>query len=135
VRYLLDTNTVSYAMGERREVLDKLARLDRSLDVYSSTVTEGELLFGALRIPEPRRANLLETIAGTLMSFAEVAEITRAVAGVYADVRVELESRGQRVPDNDLWIAAIAIADDFTLVSHDDVFARIPNLKLEDWLA
>ena len=35
--------------------------------------------------------------------------------------------------DNDLWIAAIALAEGATLVTADEAFARVPGLKTENW--
>ncbi len=133
--YLLDTNTISYAIGERDEVLDRLARLDSSIDLFSSAISEGELLYGALRSPEPKRASLLQKITMTLANMGGVALVTSEVARVYAEIRTDLEARGQPIPDNDTWIAAVAMANGYTLVSHDGAFTRIPGLKLEDWLA
>ena len=52
----------------------------------------------------------------------------------YAQLRASLETRGMRIANMDLFIAATAIANDFTLVTHNTShFSRIPGLRLEDW--
>lgn len=46
----------------------------------------------------------------------------------------ELQSRlGQRLGENDAWLAATALAHGFTLVSSDRDFARVPRLRLVDF--
>jgi tRNA(fMet)-specific endonuclease VapC len=52
----------------------------------------------------------------------------------YAYIRADLARRGQLIGPNDLMIAAICIANDVTLVTHNTAeFGRIDGLKLEDW--
>ena len=51
-----------------------------------------------------------------------------------AKVFVELKSQGVRVGTMDLRIAAIAIANDLTLLTRNTIdFERVPNLRFEDW--
>ena len=55
-------------------------------------------------------------------------------ARVHATVRLDLESRGLPIGDNDYLIAAIALAHNLILVTHNTrEFARVPGLALEDW--
>ena len=53
----------------------------------------------------------------------------------YGQLRAELERAGRRVAEPDLRIAAIALARDATLVTANvRRFARIPDLRVENWL-
>jgi len=55
-------------------------------------------------------------------------------AAVYGDIRAKLERQGTPIGPNDLMIAAIALANDLILVTHNlREFERIDNLKYEDW--
>jgi tRNA(fMet)-specific endonuclease VapC len=55
-------------------------------------------------------------------------------ARVYGRVRTELKRLGQMIGSNDLMIAATAIANRLTLVTHKvREFERVPELLLEDW--
>jgi tRNA(fMet)-specific endonuclease VapC len=55
---------------------------------------------------------------------------------VYGRVRAALMSQGQIIGPNDLLIAAIAIANGLTLVTHNvREFGRVSGLQLEDWEA
>ena len=57
-----------------------------------------------------------------------------AAASVYGEIRAELAAAGQLIGPNDTLIAAIAIANDLTLVTHNaDEFRRVRGLKFEDW--
>jgi len=57
-----------------------------------------------------------------------------AAAYKYAEVRVDLEARGFVVGDFDLMIAAIALAHNLILVTHNTKdFINVPGLQLEDW--
>lgn len=88
---------------------------------------------GALRLGRERRAELLELIELMLNDMNEIVPVNREVASAYAELRADLERRGQTPSRNDAWIAATAMAYEFTLVAHDTDFQRIHGLRLEDW--
>jgi tRNA(fMet)-specific endonuclease VapC len=55
-------------------------------------------------------------------------------AQAYGKTRADLECRGQMIGNNDLWIAAHALALDLTLVTNNErEFRRVRNLKLQNW--
>jgi tRNA(fMet)-specific endonuclease VapC len=54
----------------------------------------------------------------------------RETAEHYARLFVQLKRAGTPVPDNDLWIAALALEHDLTLITRDRHFERIPQLLL-----
>jgi tRNA(fMet)-specific endonuclease VapC len=55
-------------------------------------------------------------------------------AQVYGQIRADLEAKGTPIGPNDTLIAAIALAHDLTLVTHNSSeFSRVPGLKLVDW--
>lgn len=57
-----------------------------------------------------------------------------AAAVVYAEIRAALAQAGKPIGPNDLQIAAIALANDLTLVTHNTrEFSRVQGLKLADW--
>jgi predicted nucleic acid-binding protein len=51
------------------------------------------------------------------------------IAERFAALRVDLRSRGQLIPDHDMWIAATAIMHDLVLLTRDQHFDRIEALK------
>jgi predicted nucleic acid-binding protein len=52
--------------------------------------------------------------------------------GATAEESAELQAKGERIPENDTWIAAVAIECDMTLATVDDAhFLRVSGLKVE----
>jgi tRNA(fMet)-specific endonuclease VapC len=124
VRYLLDTNTVSYIIkGNRPRVRERLLRVPMA-EVGISVITEAELLFGLARMPD---ATKLKTVVEEFLLRVEVLPWDSEAARQYARIRAILEDRG------DLMIAAQALASGLVLVSSDAVFHRVKGLKIEDW--
>jgi tRNA(fMet)-specific endonuclease VapC len=135
VDYLLDTNTLSALIGTNETVINRISRVGSAEYVFSSVITEGELMFGVANAPTHKREWLAQQTRTGLRAMAEIVPIDSAAAEVYGEVKYHLKVTGQPLPDNDIWIAAVAMANGYTLVFHDAAFARIPGLILEDWLA
>ena len=68
-------------------------------------------------------ANLLARETVTIL-FA-----SRETTEQYARLFVQLKRAGTPVPDNDLWIAAVAIEHDLALVTRDRHFDKLPQLR------
>jgi tRNA(fMet)-specific endonuclease VapC len=130
VRYLLDTNTVSYIIkGNRPRVRERLLRVPMA-EVGISVITEAELLFGLARRPE---ATSLKTVVEEFLVRVEVLPWDSEAAQQYSRIRATLEGAGEPMGNLDLMIAAQALASGFVLVSSDAVFRRVKGLKIEDW--
>jgi tRNA(fMet)-specific endonuclease VapC len=65
--------------------------------------------------------SLAKSTAGVLLP-------SRETADNYARLFVQLKRAGTPIPDNDLWIAAMALQHDLLLISRDRHFERIPQL-------
>lgn len=131
-RYLLDTNICIYIINQRpAEVLERFKQLSVE-QVALSTITWGELYFGAYK-SERLQHNLrnMQTLTGLL----EVLPLPIAAAEHYGKVRAQLQREGLPIGGNDLWIAAHALASKLTLVTHNTKeFERIEHLQLENWV-
>jgi len=94
-------------------------------------VVRAALVAGALRSQRAERN--LPLVEDLLGNFDSLAFDDRA-ADHAGRIRASLERAGTPVGPNDLLIAAIALAHDLTLVTHDSSeFARIPSLRIKDW--
>lgn len=51
----------------------------------------------------------------------------------YGVIKNRLKEKGEPIPENDIWIAAIAQQYTLTLVTNDSHFKAIENLKIETW--
>jgi tRNA(fMet)-specific endonuclease VapC len=130
VRYLLDTNTVSYIIkGNRPRVRERLLRVPMA-EVGISVVAEAELLFGSARRPD---ATKLKTVVEEFLLRVEVLPWDSEAARQYSTIRAMLEDAGEPMGNLDLMIAAQALALGLVLVSSDSVFRRVKGLKIEDW--
>jgi tRNA(fMet)-specific endonuclease VapC len=129
-QYLLDTNTASYIIKGNRPALDQhLAKVPMAR-VALSAVTEGELRFGAARLPNNAHLHrLLEDF------FVRVAILPwdSSAAQQYGELRAWLEREGRPMGNLDTMIAAHALALELILVTSDQAFSRIRKLKVEDW--
>jgi tRNA(fMet)-specific endonuclease VapC len=135
VRYLLDTNTVSYIIkGNRPRVRERLLRVPMA-EVGISVITEAELLFNLARRGLARRpeATKLKTVIEEFLLRVEVLPWDSQAAQQYSSIRATLEGGGEPMGNLDLMIAAQALASGFVLVSSDAVFRRVKSLKIEDW--
>ncbi len=54
-------------------------------------------------------------------------------ARAYAQIASDLEKKGLRIPENDMWIAAIALECDLPLAARDAHFGRIEGLQILEW--
>jgi len=131
--YLLDTNMCICIINQRPpEVLERFNRLSVG-DVYMSIITYGELYYGASK--SKFSAQSLKRLA-ELENLIPPMPMSPDVGGHYGNIRAELESQGQPMGGNDLWIAAHARALDCVLVTNNTrEFDRVSNLKVENWVA
>lgn len=130
--YLLDTNICIYiAKHKPIHVLHKFEELKVG-EVGMSIVTYGELLFGVQKSHHPTKAGrLLEE----LISLIPPLPMPIQTAKFYGNIRSKLEKKGTPIGNNDLWIAAHALALDLTVVTNNlKEFSRVPNLNVENWV-
>jgi tRNA(fMet)-specific endonuclease VapC len=131
MRYLLDTNIwIIYLKAVETTVRARLEQTSPT-DIATCSVVWAELLHGARKYDDPVQRELrIETMLNPLINLP----FDLAAARRYARIRDHLERAGQVIGGNDLMIAAIALAHDLILVTHNsDEFQRVPGLQVEDW--
>ena len=132
--YCFDTDVLSAAM--RRDpplaLIRRLAVVPPARQ-HTTALTVGELLYGAAR---SARADLADQIQALIGEAVIVLPFDTEAAAVYGRLRADLERSGRPLAEPDLRIAAIALARDLTLVTGNGRhFGRVPNLRIENWLA
>jgi len=95
-----------------------------------SAVTEGELRFGAARLPHATR---LHAMIEDFFLRVAVLPWDSDAAQQYGQLRAALEREGQPMGNLDATIGAHALALGAILVTNDRAFGRIKKLKVEDW--
>lgn len=131
--YLLDTNVcVVYLNGRSPSVRDRLLATPTK-DIALCSVVKAELFYGAYRSNHPQRT--LERQQVFCSQFVSL-PFQDAAALWAGRIRAELAQAGTPIGSYDLQIAAIAIANDLTLVTHNtQEFERVEGLPIEDWEA
>ncbi|MYE32109.1 MAG: type II toxin-antitoxin system VapC family toxin [Chloroflexi bacterium] len=135
VRYLLDTDTVS-ALTRRRPSEALLLRMATTAreDRTTSSITLSELLFGAHKAGA--RSTELVTRIRAALPRSPLIPFDDAAAEEYGRLRAHLEAQGTPIGQADTQIAAIALANDLTVVTGNvRHFERVPGLTVENWLA
>jgi len=130
MKYLLDTNAcIRYINGRSPELRAKLSSMPRR-DVAVSTITKAEMFYGSAKSQTPQRSRekQIEFLTTLItLPFDDMAAIA------YGPLRADLERNGTPIGQYDMLIAAVALANDLILVTHNvGEFGRIIGLKIED---
>lgn len=111
MEHLLETTTCSFLMAHVPHVTDHLNSLSDLNDyVFTCTIVRGEILFGIQKLPIGRRRQVLENQAINLFEGLPCLAVPKEAADDYARLKSHAEQQGTPLSDNDLWIAATAIA-------------------------
>ncbi len=129
---MLDTNMASYIVrGPSPTLASRLVSIPIA-QLCVSSITQGELLYGLARKPG---ATNLQTAVRELLMRVDVLPWDSAAATRYGVLRAALEASGTPLGNLDTLIAAHALAADAVLVTHDQAFARVPTLVVENWVS
>ena len=124
---LVDTTVVvAYFRGDK----DLRPRFADGAPVSLPWVALGELHFGAQRAQ--RRQEQLGYIRD-LLTYSVLLFPDQRTTEHYGQIKAELAHIGRPIPDNDLWIAALARQCDMPLATRDAHFAAVPALKTLAW--
>lgn len=131
MKYLLDTNVcVGFLSGRKPQLAARLAATPVQ-DKIVCSIVRTELYYGAYK--SQRQASSLATINAFLAHLATL-PFDDAAAQICGEIRADLARKGTPIGPYDVQIAAIALANNLTLVTHNTrEFSRVPNLLLEDW--
>ncbi len=126
-RYLLDTNIIIALFAKDPLIHERIAGTS---EVFVPCIAIGELYFGA------RKSSKIEENLTRIDEFAStntVLPCNTETAKRYGDIKNRLKEKGQPIPENDIWIAAIAQEYALTVVTKDAHFNAVENLNAEVW--
>jgi tRNA(fMet)-specific endonuclease VapC len=126
-RYLLDTNIIIALFADDKIVKSNLAQ---AKEVFIPSITLGELYYGA-RKSGRSQANLIRIERLVTSTIIIVCNID--TARQYGDIKHKLQLRGRPLPENDVWIAALALQYDLILVTRDAHFQEVESLQTVSW--
>jgi tRNA(fMet)-specific endonuclease VapC len=133
--YLFDTDVLSHVLKKRRSAA-LMARLERTPQAaqFTSAVNVAEIYFGVLR--KDGREDLLRCYEDQVFPRLTILSFDREGARIFGRIKADLERRGLPRFEPDLQIAAVALANNLTLVSGNiRHYSGIPGLRVEDWFA
>lgn len=129
MNYLLDTDTVSFAMRGEGLVADTIRNHSPS-DLCISAISAAELRYGA----DLHRSNRLHRLITAFTRDIRVLPFSEQAAIRYGVVAAGLLRRGAIIGNLDCLIAAHALAEGLVVVTHNQAhFGRIRGLKIVDW--
>ena len=125
---LLDTNIVIGLFANESSITEKIKSFSGS--IFIPSIVLGELFYGAeqsTRKDENRKK--IEELAESSL----VLECDLDTARSYGKLKNQLKIKGSPIPENDIWIAALADQHKLKLVTRDKHFNSIETISIEAW--
>jgi tRNA(fMet)-specific endonuclease VapC len=123
----LDTNIIIDLFQGQVEIADKITK---SKAVYIPIPVLGELYLGAEN--SSRKLHHIRQIEA-LLKVITLLNTSERTAEVYSKIKARLKEKGTPIPENDIWIAALAKEHDLPVVTRDKHFSNIPDLETLSW--
>ena len=124
-KFLLDTNVVIAFLAGEPAIRQLLAEAE---DVFVPIIALGELYFGA------RKSGQVEKNLTRINEFVincSILVCDTDTAREYGIIKNTLRAKGRPIPENDIWIAAVAKQHGLTLVTRNLHFSEIQSLNIE----
>lgn len=126
-KYLIDTNYAIQLFSGLKTVEE---RLSHDPDLYLSAIVLGELFFGAYKSNHVQQ-NLKQITE--LTKTMHVLPCDGRTAEYYGAIKNQLFRKGRPIPENDLWLAALAKQHDLIVVTRDRHFQEVERLIIASW--
>lgn len=126
-KFILDTNIIIALFAKDPAIHDCIAN---AAEVFVPSIAIGELYFGAFKsqkIQENIRRIDEFVLNNTILA------CNTDTARRYGELKNRLKEKGKPLPENDIWIAAIAKQYELTLVTKDEHFEAVEDLRVEVW--
>jgi len=123
-KYIVDTNVITKLLRSDKRADELFEQAD---EIYIPSIVVGELYYGAYnstRVQENLR------LFSDFISQYGVLDINTSVAKMYGEIKSQLKKDGINIPENDLWIAALAKFHKYALITFDAHFERIDGIQV-----
>lgn len=127
-KVVLDTNIVTPFFNQDPVIS---ARLHRVYQIYVPATVVGEIYFGAYN--STRIASNILKIRNWLKGDVLVLRCDTKTGDYFGRISAELAKKAIKIPQNDIWIAAIALQYQLPLVTRDKHFNKITDLEVLKW--
>ena len=122
-RIILDTNVIISLFSEDPALNEYILNAD---EVFIPCIAIGELYYGA------RKSSKIQENLNKIDEFAvgnTILSCDTTTAMMYGDIKNRLKEKGKPIPENDIWIAAIARQYDLVLITKDKHFSLVEKIK------
>lgn len=126
-RYLLDTNAAIARIANNAQIEQIL---NDANEIFIASISLGELYYGAEKSSQvAHNLRQVEMFAAGRVVLVCDAQTAR----YYGRIHHQLRAKGRPIPQNDMWIAAIAMQHDLTLLTRDAHFNEVDGLVVLGW--
>ncbi|MCQ2981688.1 MAG: type II toxin-antitoxin system VapC family toxin [Treponemataceae bacterium] len=123
--YLVDTNVVIRFLKGVTELFPYFEDMET---LFVSSVSVGELMYGAeLSAKSTFNRDMYFNFCENMQILTPDAEVGK----IYGKIKAFLKKKGHPIPENDIWIAATAMAANLELVTADSDFLGIDGLAVK----
>ncbi len=122
---ILDSNIIIDLFRKDELTIEKIRNIS---PVYIPVIVLGELYYGANLSSQVKKRKL--EVDG-LSTKVILLDCTKETAAIYGELKAQLKKKGKKIPENDIWIAAIAIQHNLSLLTNDKHFGYVDGLKIE----
>lgn len=126
-RFILDTNIIIALFAKDPTIHDCIAK---AAEVFVPSIAIGELYFGAYN-SQKNQENICRIDEFVLNN--TILACNTDTARRYGELKNRLKEKGRPIPENDIWIAAIAKQYGLILVTKDEHFDAVEDLIVEVW--
>ena len=124
---ILDTNAVSALFAGNDALKEKLMKSHKH---HLPLIVSGEYRFGLLG---SSKRKLLESLLQTLEKESYLLTLDVETSELYAQIRRQLKADGTPIPENDIWIAALAMQFKLPILSQDKHFDCVQHIRRVSW--
>jgi len=124
---IVDTKALSAFFDGEKSVVSVMASAD---EVHLPVIVLGEYRYGL------RGSKLRKQLEPQLMSFAKactVLAVLESTTQFYATIRQGLKKQGTPIPENDVWISALALEYSLPVLTNDQHFDSVPQIERLSW--
>lgn len=121
--YFLDSNIIIDLFRGNTEIKDFI---NQNVNVFIPVVVVGELYYGAENASQSSKHR--KQVNDFIQNF-EVVNIDSISAEYYGKIKTQLRQAGKPIPENDIWIAALTLQHNCTIVTNDVHFENVNLLR------
>jgi tRNA(fMet)-specific endonuclease VapC len=126
-KFLLDTNIISAWLEKDKSIAQKI---DNAAQVFIPIIVIGEMHYGA---QYSTKVDYNISNISKVISYYTILPIDENACKHYGIIKSSLRKKGKPIPENDIWIAALALQHNLVLITRDNHFKEIENLQIEEW--